>query len=41
MESMEQRIAKLEKTAAGTMWLLWVAVGLMAVVVAILVVRKH
>ena len=41
MESMEQRIAKLEKTAAVTMWLLWVAVGLMAVVVAILAVRKH
>jgi type IV secretory pathway component VirB8 len=41
MESMEQRVARLEKTAAVTMWLLWVAVGLMAVVVAILVVRKH
>ena len=41
MESMEQRIAKLEKTAAVTMWLLWVTVGLLAVVVAILAVRKH
>jgi chromosome segregation ATPase len=41
MESMEQRVAKLEKTAAVTMWLLWVSVGLLAVVVAILAVRKH
>ena len=41
MESMEQRVARLEKTAAGTMWLLWAAVGLLAVVVAILVVRRH
>ena len=41
MESMEQRVARLEKTAAVTMWLLWAAVGLMAVVIAILAVRKH
>ena len=41
MESMEERVARLEKTAAVTIRLLWVALGLMAVVIAILVVRKH
>jgi chromosome segregation ATPase len=41
MESLEPRIARLEKTAAVTIRLLWVALGLLAIVVAILIVRKH
>ncbi len=42
MESVEERVAKLEKTAAVTMRLLWVALGLLAVLVVLLVVlRRH
>jgi hypothetical protein len=41
MEGVEERIVRLEKTAAVTMWLVGAALGLLAVMVAILVVRKH
>jgi chromosome segregation ATPase len=41
VESVEARVAKLEKMAALTVGLLWVGVGLLAMVFAILVVRKH
>ena len=41
MENMEQRVAKLEKTAAVSLWLLWAALGLLAAVIAILLLRKH
>ena len=41
MESVEERVARLEKTAAVTMRLLWVALGLLAAVVTMLVVRRH
>jgi chromosome segregation ATPase len=41
MESAEERLAKLEKSAALTQRLLWVAVGLLAMALTILIVRKH
>ena len=41
MESVEERVAKLEKTTAVTMRLLWVALGMLAVVVVLLVIRRH
>ena len=41
MESVEERVAKLEKMAAAMLRLLWVALGLLGVVVVLLVLRKH
>jgi len=40
VESVEERVAKLEKTAALAVRLLWAALGLLLMVFAILVVRK-
>jgi hypothetical protein len=40
VESVEERVAKLEKTAALAVRLLWVVVGLLLMVFALLVVRK-
>jgi hypothetical protein len=40
VESVEERVAKLEKTTALAVRLLWVVLGLLLMVFAILVVRK-
>jgi|ERR1035437_7634073 chromosome segregation ATPase len=39
LESVEERVARLEKTAAVTIRLLWVTLGLLAVVVVLLILR--
>jgi chromosome segregation ATPase len=41
VESVEERLAKLERTAALSLRLLSAALGLLAIAVAILIIRKH
>ncbi len=41
VEGVEARVAKLERSAAMTIRLLWVVLGLLAIGFAILVLRKH